>query len=161
MSRFCGNASGGIALFRHVRFWSRRWVLGAADSIGDRTRVRNLLVLEAIDAASSVGDVSVAHVAAELGIDYSGASRFIKDAEERGYVKKLPSEDDSRRMKLSISWQGRELLTESRKWQEEIFDQLVSDWPESEAAAFAQALERLASEVTKIIYKFFTPASPA
>lgn len=151
MARYQELEGGGIALFHVVRFWSRRWVLGAAESTAQRTHARHLLLLEAVDAASHTGDVSVADVATELGIDHSGASRLAKEAESESYVSKSPSSADARRMVLTITPKGSEILNDARIWQEKVFADLVSQWPKAEAAALASGLRRLAAEVTPSI----------
>lgn len=54
-----GLTGGGPALFRLVRFWSRRWTADAArHGTGDAAHVGHVLVLEAIDAASSAPPAS-------------------------------------------------------------------------------------------------------
>jgi DNA-binding MarR family transcriptional regulator len=138
-------AGAGPALFRLVRFWSRRWV--AVDSDNDsEPHVMHVLVLEAIDAAASGGPVSVADVANQLGIDRSGASRMVADAVESGHVRKAASPADARRAALAITDRGADLLTAARAWQERVFEDLVAQWPRRDAARLAGYLRRLADE---------------
>jgi DNA-binding MarR family transcriptional regulator len=136
-------AGAGPALFRLVRFWSRRWVAVDNDS---EPHVMHVLVLEAIDAAASGGPVSIADVANQLGIDRSGASRMVADAVESGHVRNAASPADARRAALAITDRGADLLTAARAWQERVFEDLVAQWPRRDAARLAGYLRRLADE---------------
>jgi DNA-binding MarR family transcriptional regulator/catechol 2,3-dioxygenase-like lactoylglutathione lyase family enzyme len=142
-------ADGGPALFRLVRFWSRRWAATAArDGTGDVAHVGLVLVLEAIDAASAKGSAAVGDVAVELGLDRSNASRMLAAAVSAGFVTKTTSPDDARRTELGTTAAGRSLLTAARAWQQEEFAQLVATWPAPDASRFAGYLKRLASQST-------------
>ena len=140
-------AGAGPALFRLVRFWSRRWVAaaaGAGEAVDDQHHVMRLLVLEAIDAAADRGPVSIIDVASELGIDRSGASRMVTDAVESGHVRKATSPADARRAALTVTDRGADLLAAARAWQEQVFEDLVADWGRRDAARLASYLRRLA-----------------
>jgi DNA-binding MarR family transcriptional regulator len=140
-------AGGGPALFRLVRFWSRRWAAGAArDGAGDIAHVGHVLMLEAIDAASADGSAAIADVALELGLDRSNAGRMLADAVCAGLVTKTVSPEDARRTELAITPSGHSLLRAARAWQDEAFARLVADWPAADADRFAQYLIRLASQ---------------
>ncbi len=134
---------GGPALFRVVRYWSRRWAPGSA---GDDVPVAHVLVLEAVDAAAARGSVAVSDVAVELGLDRSNASRMLADAVDAGLVTKTVDPADARRTELRITGAGRRLLDQARDWQQAVFEHLVGSWPVQEADAFARSLERLAAQ---------------
>jgi DNA-binding MarR family transcriptional regulator len=138
---------GGPALFRLVRFWSRRWPLRVSEELtGEQRRLQDIQVLEAVDAAPGA-EVSVADVAHQLGIDRSGASRFVADAVEHGYLRRAAAAGDARRAVLTVTPAGRELLDGARAWQERVFAELTAHWPAADAAAFARHLRRLAAEL--------------
>ena len=155
-------ARGGPALFRLVRFWSRRWAADAArqstardgtgqdgtgqDGTGDVARVGHVLVLEAIDAALASGSAAIGDVAVELGLDRSNASRMLAGAVATGLVTKAVSPDDARRTELAMTSAGRSLLAAARTWQEEAFARLVAGWPAQDARQFAGYLQRLAAQ---------------
>lgn len=140
-------ADGGPALFRLVRFWSRRWAANAArDSDDDARRVGHVLVLEAIDASHAKGSAAIGDVAVELGLDRSNASRMLAAAVEAGLVTKTVSPADGRRTELRATASGRELLASARAWQRETFTELVADWPAEDARRFAAYLLRLAAQ---------------
>jgi DNA-binding MarR family transcriptional regulator len=140
-------AGGGPALFRLVRYWSRRWAADVAhEGAGDVAHVGSVLVLEAIDATSTKGSAAIGDVALELGLDRSNASRMLAEAVSAGLVTKAVSPDDARRTELGITPDGRSLLAAARTWQEAMFAQLVADWSANDARRFASYLERLASQ---------------
>ncbi|MET7338912.1 MarR family winged helix-turn-helix transcriptional regulator [Nonomuraea sp. NPDC005650] len=141
-------AGAGPALFRLVRFWSRRWVTATAgETAGDMSRVQDVLVLESVDAASArLGEVSVADVAYELGIDRSGAGRMIGVAVDHGYLARASSGEDARRATLTVTPAGAEVLTGAHAFQEEVFARLTATWDPGEVESFARGLRRLADE---------------
>jgi len=139
----------GAALFRLVRYWSRRWILQASEELtGEQRRVQDILVLDAVAAASRRDpEVAVADVAHQLGIDRSGASRFVTAAVEQGYLERRPSAADARRAVLTLTSAGHELLAGSHAWQEVAFTRLTAGWDPEDAARFAGYLQRLESEL--------------
>ena len=143
----------GAALFRLVRYWSRRWILQASahvakDVTGEQRRVQDILVLDAVAAAARRDpEVAVADVAHQLGIDRSGASRFVTAAENHGYLERRPSASDARRAVLTLTSAGRELLAGSHAWQEQVYAELTSGWEPEDAARFAGYLQRLEAEL--------------
>ena len=133
---------GGPALFRVVRYWSRRWAAGPAPE----GQVGHVLILEAIDAARRDGTAQIADVAVELGLDRSNASRMLAAAVDAGLVTKTVSAHDARRTELGISPEGEDLLRAARDWQEETYARMTAGWPPADARRFAAYLVRLASE---------------
>jgi len=143
-------AGAGPALFQVVRFWSRRWVMRAADEIsGDQKRIQDIAVLDAVDSAARGNpEVSIADVAHQLGLDHSGASRFVAAAIDHGYLHRETSTADNRRAVLTVTVAGQELLTNSHAWQEDVYARLVQAWEPADAARFADYLRRLAADLT-------------
>ena len=90
---------------------------------------------------------SVTHVAKELGLDLSGASRMVSAAVAAGYVQKASAPDDARRSELALTPKGRVLLARARQWQEETFRRLVADWSSGDAKRFASYLDRLSKHM--------------
>jgi DNA-binding MarR family transcriptional regulator len=138
------DLQGGPALFRLVRFWSRRWAAGITqDEGGD---VAHILVLEAVDAARDDDrPAQIGAVAMELGLDRSNASRMIAATVAAGLVTRTVSPQDARRTELDLTPAGEDLLAAAHAWQEETFARLVADWPARDARRFAEYLVRLAS----------------
>lgn len=140
---------GGPALFRVVRFWSRRGPLRVAEDLtGEQRRLQDIQVLDAVHAAGRAGaEVSVADVAHQLGIDRSGASRFVADAVEHGYLDRGAGSADARRAVISLTPAGQELLAAAHAWQERMFTELTASWPADDVRAFAVYLRRVADEL--------------
>ena len=145
---------GGPALFRLVRFWSRRWARGvAADGGEDAAHVAHVLTVNAIDsciAAAQGGDdggVTVGEVAHRLGLDQSGASRMVAAAVDAGYVERGRAASDARRAVLRLTRAGRGLIESSQRWQQSMFEELTAEWDERDRERFAGYLRRLATQV--------------
>ncbi|NKY31345.1 hypothetical protein NG2371_06890 [Nocardia gamkensis] len=145
-------AEGGPALFRLVRFWSRRWTNQALARVARETdaelrRVQHIQVVEAVAAALRTGEeAAVTDVAEQLGLDHSGASRMVRDAVAAGYLARSDSARDRRRVVVQLTESGHELLTASHDWQRCCFDQLTAAWNERDRRQFASYLQRLADE---------------
>jgi DNA-binding MarR family transcriptional regulator len=135
---------GGPALFRLVRYWSRRWASNV-DTGGD-VQVGHVMVLEAIDAAGAGGPAQIAAVADELGLDRSNASRMLSAAVAAGLVTKTVSPSDSRRTELAVTDAGTAVLAAARAWQQQTFERLTAGWPAADARRFAGYLARLANQ---------------
>ncbi|MFD2415266.1 MarR family winged helix-turn-helix transcriptional regulator [Amycolatopsis pigmentata] len=143
----------GPALFSVVRFWSRRWALRPAGAPeGEERHARAIMVLEAVaTTAQASEDVSVSDVAHQLGIDHSGASRFVTAVVDDGYLRRTASATDRRRAALTITPAGNRLLADARAWQEEVFTRLTADWDRADAAQFADHLRRLAGQLARSV----------
>ncbi|MCH6169963.1 MarR family winged helix-turn-helix transcriptional regulator [Pseudonocardia alaniniphila] len=143
------SAEGGPALFRLVRFWSRRWVRGVAAGAGDTAQ--HVLTVEAVIAcargAGNPDGATVGDVARRLGLDQSGASRMVAAAAAAGYVERSRAAADGRRSVLRLTPAGRALIYSSHRWQRATFAELTATWDERDRAQFAGYLQRLASEV--------------
>lgn len=149
MSAGSAFADAGPALFRLVRFWSRRWITRTSEELtGEMWHVAHILAVEAVDTAGArSNEVTVATVAHHLGLDHSGASRMVRDATTAGYLTRSTSDQDRRRASLQLTDQGRDLLAGSHQWQRHTFDQLTATWTPSDRRRFAGYLLRLADQL--------------
>ena len=140
---------GGPALFRLVRYWSRRWARGVALETGDDASVpQHVLVVDAVDALRRAGgEATIGQVARQLGLDRSGASRMVAAAAEKGYLEQRRAHSDARRSVVALTAAGQDLLDQSHQWQRAKFIELTADWSSSVRATFARYLERLARDV--------------
>lgn len=142
-------SDGGPALFRLVRFWSRRWINRASEELTGE--IRNVQHILAVEAAHTMRDDSeeatVGTVAHQLGLDHSGASRIVKEATAAGYLTRAASEHDRRRASLRLTENGNELLAGSRQWQRHAFEELTATWDERDREQLAVYLQRLADEL--------------
>lgn len=141
-------ADGGPALFRLVRFWSRRWSARASAALtGEMRHVQHIQAVEAVQTAGQGGEATVNAIAHQLGLDHSGASRMVRDAAEAGYLVRTESEKDKRRTVVRLTESGEQLLEGARDWQRRVFDELTENWEEQDKAQLARLLRRLASEL--------------
>jgi DNA-binding MarR family transcriptional regulator len=101
------------------------------------------MVTEAVQSLEKQGGATVNDVADELGIDQSGASRFITQAVDRGYLRKIASPRDARQRLLVVTDEGAALIAAAHRWQEQIFDNLTTEWSPTEVEQFHQFMERL------------------
>lgn len=140
------SPDGGPALFRLVRFWSRRWARGAAGAGEDGSTVSHVLTVDAVHACGPQG-ATVGGVARRLGLDQSGASRMAAAATAAGYLERARTAADGRRSVLHLTPAGRELIDQSHHWQRGTFAELTATWDEDDRTRFATYLQRLATEV--------------
>ncbi|GAB3870585.1 MarR family winged helix-turn-helix transcriptional regulator [Kibdelosporangium lantanae] len=141
------DTEAGPALFRLVRFWSRRWVTRTSEELtGEMRHVQHILVVEAVDSAANQV-VTVATVANHLGLDHSGASRMVSEATKAGYLTRTTSDQDRRQASLHLTDTGRELLDGSHQWQRRKFDELTENWSAADRRRLAAYLVRLAGEI--------------
>jgi DNA-binding MarR family transcriptional regulator len=144
-----GTADGGPALFRLIRFWSRRWTNRASEELtGEMRHVQHILVIEAVHTTGENADeVTVGTVAHQLGLDHSGASRMVRDAVGAGYLTRIASGRDRRRVSLRLTESGQDLLRGSHQWQRRTFDELTATWSEHDRRQFAGYLRRVADDL--------------
>lgn len=139
---------GGPALFRLVRFWSRRWARGVAVGVDEQASLpQHVLTLEAIASCTGADGAAVGDVARQLGLDHSGASRMVTAAEAAGYVERSQSTADARRSVVQVSKSGQQLLEASRRWQQATFQELTADWSTRDRERLAGYLARLAAQI--------------
>ncbi|MGW0006768.1 MarR family winged helix-turn-helix transcriptional regulator [Nocardia grenadensis] len=149
MSGSSTPADGGPALFRLVRFWSRRWIQRAAGGQGaELGNAQHVQVVEAVaGAAEAPAEATITAVAHQLGLDHSGASRMVRDATTAGYLARRESDLDRRRTALHLTPAGTRLLADAHNWQRQVFDRLTGDWSPADRRRFAGYLQRLADEL--------------
>ena len=139
----------GPALFRLVRYWSRRWITRTSTELtGEMRHVQHILAVEAVHTGAARGEeVTVATIAHHLGLDHSGASRMVRDATAAGYLSKDTSAEDRRRASLQLTETGQELLAGSHQWQRHTFAELTATWSAADRQRFAGYLLRVATEL--------------
>lgn len=141
-------AEAGPAAFRLVRFWARRWIYGAPlQATGDARHIQAVHVVEVVGGVHEPAEMTIKLLAHRLGVDRSVASRMATEAEGQGYVARRPSTRDGRRVVLSLTGTGVDLLAEARAWQRDTLDRLLEGWEPADRERFAGYLVRLASEV--------------
>ncbi|MGH3381985.1 MAG: MarR family winged helix-turn-helix transcriptional regulator [Actinoallomurus sp.] len=142
------DPDGGPALFRLVRFWSRRWINRASEELtGHPSHVPHILAVEAVRTGNATEEATVGTVAHQLGLDHSGASRLVREAVTAGYLTRTTSNHDRRRASLQITENGHELLAGSREWQRHAFAELTATWDDHDRRQLAIYLQRLADQL--------------
>lgn len=143
------TADGGPALFRLVRFWSRRWINRTSADLPEELRhAQHIQVVEAVAATvEQDAEATITSVSHQLGLDHSGASRMVRDATAAGILSRAESEHDRRRTALALTASGERLLAEARDWQRQVFTELTADWDDLDRQRFAGYLRRLSNEL--------------
>jgi len=108
-----------------------------------RDLTRNL-VINVVDEA--VGEITVGAVADQLNVDPSVASRMVTDCIDSGYLQRAASATDGRRTVLQLTPAGIDLRDRFRRQQRKMFEQITSDWTDTERLEFARLLTRYADD---------------
>ncbi len=125
----------GQVLFEFVRHWARHTPESGT------TQGRLVVVVEAVHALALRSlPATINAVAQELGIDQSGASRWITAAAERGYVELQVSTSDGRSRHAIVSSIGHEMLAHAHTWQEQVYEQLTEGWSAERRSELKRAL---------------------
>jgi DNA-binding MarR family transcriptional regulator len=127
------------ALFHLGRSFARLSVL--PDEAGDDRNARSHIKVQlclAIEVGQREGDaVTVGTIARTLTVDASTASRLVNQAARDGLIVTSPSSTDRRRLMLTLTPAGEELVTQARRYQRQVFDELTATWDPSDRETFA------------------------
>jgi DNA-binding MarR family transcriptional regulator len=108
--------------------------------------------LDAISAIAHKGDdvaeVTVGLVAERLAIDPSRASRVTSDLVERGYLRRVASQQDARRICLELTDRGADFVEAVRRNKVQVFTRALAQWSEHELMVFAALFERFSNWAT-------------
>ena len=103
-----------------------------------------MLVCEAVHALNRRGSAATVNaVAHDIGIDQSGASRLTKSATAAGYLTMTASAADGRRREASLTPEGRSMLKQAHRWQEDVFAELTTGWSDEKRRDFQRAMTDL------------------
>lgn len=106
----------------------------------------HLDIISAISgAASEPGggpEVTVGYVAGQMNIDPSRASRLVAEVVDRGYARRVASQQDSRRICLELTPRGAQFVEGFRDVKWNIFAGALGNWSEEELVTFAGLLDR-------------------
>ncbi len=140
----------GQALFRLGRLFARQpmsqIVAGRAGHAIDLSRVVVVQAVEAGPVEPGQG-VTVGLVADRLGIDPSTASRLVAETGSAGYLARVASPADARRVHLELTDAGRLLSAQARRYQRGVFEHVTREWSDQERHAFAELLSRFVDAV--------------
>lgn len=121
-----------------------------ADLVADDGDLSRVFAVDAVDeaaheppeAAGGGGGVSVGTVAERLGVDPSRASRLVASAVHAGYLARVASQEDGRRILLELTDAGRALVDAMHAHRQAEFAHAMRDWPERDRQEFARLLTR-------------------
>lgn len=112
--------------------------------LGGGVDLSHLGVVDAVeegpDAAGGV--VTVGMVGERLGIDPSRASRVVTSAIQAGYVERVASQADGRRVGLRLTDAGRALAQSAHRVRQGAFAEAMDGWTDDERRDFARLLTR-------------------
>jgi DNA-binding MarR family transcriptional regulator len=132
------------AMVRIRRSQSRR-ALGRR-SLAERGMAFNLGLVQVADAVeegpSAEGPVTVGLVGERLGLDQSRASRLVAAAVEQGYVRRVASQSDGRRIHLELTAAGQQLVAEVHAFRQAHFARILADWSARDREQLARLLLR-------------------
>jgi DNA-binding MarR family transcriptional regulator len=97
------------------------------------------------EGADPNAEVTVGTVAQRLGIDPSRASRLIADVVELGYIRRVASQQDSRRIVLEPTEKGIAFGDRFRQRKAELLSKGLEGWTEQELVTFARLVERFST----------------
>lgn len=114
--------------------------------LGRDVDLSHTVVVDAVEEESDYPgqEVTVGLVAERLAVDPSRASRLVAASVEAGYVRRVASQADSRRICLELTAEGRELAALSHRVRREYFGTVTADWSDQERADFARLLTKFA-----------------
>lgn len=116
----------------------------ANDQTSRPVDLEHAAVVDAIEAASETlgAAVSVGDVAECLGVDPSRGSRVVSAAIKAGYVQRVASQEDGRRILLTLTEAGRFVADHAHQHRRTLYWRLLDGWEESERHEFARLLTR-------------------
>jgi DNA-binding MarR family transcriptional regulator len=115
-----------------------------AAGTGLEGRIATMRTLRAISALSERGSApSVREVAERLGIEQSNTSRAVDYAVQRGFVVKIQSADDGRRLELTLTDLGASVISDLDTRRNEIHREMLSNWSNEDVRQLATLLEKL------------------
>jgi DNA-binding MarR family transcriptional regulator len=133
------------AFVRMRRAMSRR-NLGArmVRELGGGVELSHLGVVDAVEEGpgASGGVVTVGMVGERLGIDPSRASRVVASAIGAGYVERVASQADGRRVGLRLTDTGRALALSTHRYRQQSFAEAMDGWTDVERREFARLLTK-------------------
>jgi len=103
----------------------------------------DLDILAALEGCSAhSGEATVGFVAERLNVDPSRASRIVGDAVDKGIVRRVASQSDSRRIVLELTETGRAHALAIRKYKWKVFVDALDQWSEKDLVTFARLFSR-------------------
>jgi DNA-binding MarR family transcriptional regulator len=116
---------------------------GLAADIGPEIDATTYPVLSGL---ARLGPASSARLAAEVGLDRSGASRHASRLVEAGYVRRRRDPNDARATLLVLTARGERAVQKLRARLARTLTDALASWAPKEATSFVSGLERFVAE---------------
>lgn len=132
------------AMIRIRRRQARR-ALGraATEGLEQPPNLDHIEVLDAIDEGGGAEpEATVGDIATRLGIDPSRASRAVKAAIDAGYVRRVASQGDGRRICLELTDEGQGIVDHAHRFRQTLYDRLLNGWSKRDRNELARLLTR-------------------
>lgn len=112
--------------------------------LGGGVELSHLGVVDAVEEGPDAagGAVTVGMVGERLGIDPSRASRVVASTIRAGYVERVASQADGRRVGLHLTDAGRALAQSAHRIRQRSFAEAMEGWTDDERRQFAHLLTR-------------------
>lgn len=110
----------------------------------------DLDILSALEGCSAhAGEATVGFIAERLSVDPSRASRIVADAVEKGIIRRVASQSDSRRIVLELTETGHAHALAVRQYKWKIFADALGQWTEEDLVTFARLFSRFSTWVAE------------
>lgn len=94
-------------------------------------------------------EITVGLVADRLGIDPSRASRLVAATIKAGYLRRVASQADGRRIHLELTPAAEEVVATAHRFRQDLYDRLMGDWSAQDRDTFASLLNRFTDALTQ------------
>jgi DNA-binding MarR family transcriptional regulator len=108
----------------------------------------DLDILSSLEGCSAhTGEATVGFIAERLSVDPSRASRIVADAVDKGLIRRVASQSDSRRIVLELTDLGHAHALAVRQYKWKVFADALGQWSEEDLVTFARLFTRFSTWV--------------
>lgn len=121
------------------------------DKVEDVPSVGMLRVLRSVERAEANGcRPSIQHVARDIEVEHSTASRAVNEAVQRGLIDRRPAGHDKRQILLSLTLNGRAAANRASHNRREMVSEAVLDWQPEQVEEFTEMLASFVEALSRI-----------
>ncbi|WP_246108157.1 MarR family winged helix-turn-helix transcriptional regulator [Saccharothrix saharensis] len=92
--------------------------------------------------------VTVGLVADRIGLDPSRASRMVGSAIQAGYLERVASQTDGRRIQLRLTGEGADLARRAHLFRQAFLGQAIAHWSDRDRAELARLFSRFVEDLS-------------
>ena len=139
------------AMIRIRRRQTRRALGRSAVRDLPQVDLQQIAVVDAVDEGPAPGQdgVTVGLVADRLGIDPSRASRVVAATIDNGYLRRVASQRDGRRICLELTDKGAEVVEDAHHSRQALYAQILDGWSPQDRREFARLLTKFTDSVSE------------